>query len=53
MSSSGDDDNREFVSTHALFLPIPTDIKSDELLWALVRMFPRVKNGELWFLMLP
>lgn len=28
-------------------LPVSPDIKSDELLWARVRMFPRDKNGEL------
>lgn len=50
MSSSGDEESREFVSTYDFSLPSPPDTKSDELLWARVRMFPRVKNGELWFL---
>lgn len=44
MSSSWDEDSSEVP------LPFSPDIKSDELLWARVRMFPRDKNGELWFL---
>ena len=28
-------------------LPFPAEVKSDELLWARLRMFPRDKNGEL------
>ena len=47
MSSSGDEDNREFVSRFVLSLPSPPETKSDELLWARVRIFPRDKNGEL------
>lgn len=50
MSSSGDEDNREFVSRYVLCLPTPPDTKSDELLWARVRMSPLVNRGELWFL---
>lgn len=46
-SSTGDVDNLEFVSMLSLLCVTPVDTKSDELLWARVRMLPRARKGEL------